>query len=101
MVGEQLVFRRAADRARERSKMERENMKITLSRFAVTAMAFVVFTMVANAEGIPPQCSSVITSCGCTIGAPGNYQLGNDLYRSEGLTINNGCIDIEGDRKSV
>jgi hypothetical protein len=82
-------------------QMERENMKITPSRFAVTAITFAIFTMLAtglaNAKGgIPPQCSSVITSCGCTIGASGDYQLGNDLYASQGLTINNGCIDIEG-----
>ncbi len=77
-------------------------MKTTLSRFAVTAMMFVAFMMLgaglANAKrgGIPPQCTSVITSCGCTIGAPGNYELGNDLYASQGLTLLSGCIDIEG-----
>ena len=76
-------------------------MKITLSRFAVTAMMFAIFTLLATGlaharGGIPPQCSSVITSCGCTIGAPGNYELGNDLFASQGLTLKSGCIDIEG-----
>ena len=76
-------------------------MKITPSRFAVSAMMFVIFTLLATGfaharGGIPPQCSNVITACGCTIGAPGNYQLGNDLYASQGLTLKNGCIDIEG-----
>ncbi|MFY9640037.1 MAG: hypothetical protein WAK07_03890, partial [Rhodomicrobium sp.] len=76
-------------------------MKINLSRFAVTTAMFAMFTLLATGlaharGGIPPQCSSVITSCGCTIGAPGNYQLGNDLYASQGLTLKNGCIDIEG-----
>src|ERR1019366_5163631 len=71
-------------------------------RFAVTALMFAVFTMLATglanarAGGIPPQCASTITSCGCTIGAPGNYQLGNDLFASQGLTLKSGCIDIEG-----
>ena len=76
-------------------------MKTTLSRFAVTAMMSVIFTLLATGfaharGGIPPQCSNTITSCGCTIGAPGNYQLGNDLFASQGLTLKNGCIDIEG-----
>ena len=76
-------------------------MKITLSRFAVTAMTFAVFTLLATGiaharGGIPPQCANTITSCGCTIGAPGNYQLANDLYASQGLTLKYGCIDIEG-----
>ena len=77
-------------------------MKITLSRFAVTALMFAVFTLLATglanarAGGIPPQCANVITSCGCTFGAPGDYQLGNDLSASQGLTLKSGCIDIEG-----
>lgn len=75
-------------------------MKITLGRLAITALVFAVLTMVAtalaNAEGIPPQCSNQITACGCTIGAPGNYTVENDLYASDGLTGKSGCIDIEG-----
>ena len=73
-------------------------MKIT--RFAVTAMVFAVLTMaatgIANAEGIPRQCSSQITACGCTIGASGSYTVENSLFASQGLTLKNGCIDIEG-----
>ncbi len=55
-----------------------------------------VATALANAEGIPPQCSNQITARGCTIGAPGNYTVENDLYASDGLTGKSGCIDIEG-----
>jgi hypothetical protein len=75
-------------------------MKITMSRFAATAMMFAIFTLpdvgLAHAEGIPPQCANTITACGCTIGASGNYQLGNDVFASQGLTLKSGCIDIEG-----
>ena len=75
-------------------------MKTTLSYFAAAAMTVAIFAVLASsfahAEGIPPQCSNVIKKCGCTIGAPGNYQLANDLYASQGLTLLSGCIDIEG-----
>ncbi len=74
-------------------------MKITLSRLAVVAMMFAVFTLLAtgfaSAEGVPPQCPSTITSCGCTIGAHGNYELGSNLYAYQGLTLTNSCIDID------
>jgi hypothetical protein len=75
-------------------------MKATLSYFAaatmMAAMLLVLAPGFAHAEGIPPQCSNVIKKCGCTIGAPGNYQLANDLDASQGLTLLSGCIDIEG-----
>ncbi|MGA3193926.1 MAG: hypothetical protein ABSD39_02890 [Terriglobales bacterium] len=74
-------------------------MKIAASRFAVIAMMFAVVTLLvtglASAEGVPPQCPSTITSCGCTIGAHGNYELGNNLYAYQGLTLKNSCIDID------
>jgi hypothetical protein len=74
-------------------------MKIAPSRFAVITMTFAVFTLLAtglaSAEGVPPQCSSTITACGCTIGAHGNYELGNNLYAYQGLTLKNSCIDID------
>ncbi len=61
-------------------------------------MIFAVLTMVATgvANAQPPKCSNTITACGCTIGAPGNYEVANELYASQGLTVKNGCIDIEG-----
>jgi hypothetical protein len=74
-------------------------MKITPSRFAVIAVMFAVFTLLATglamADGVPPQCSSTITAGGCTIGAHGNYELGNNLYAYLGLTLTNSCIDID------
>jgi len=74
-------------------------MKITPSRIAVIAMMFAVFTLLAtglaSAEGVPPQCPSTITACGCTIGAHGNYILGSNLYAYQGLTLTNSCIDID------
>ena len=71
-------------------------MKIT--RFAVTAMVLAVLTMLATglANAQPPKCSTSITSCGCTIGTPGEYTVENILYASQGLTLKGGCIDIEG-----
>ena len=40
------------------------------------------------------SCVSPITSCGCTITTSGFYILANALSSSQGLTANNGCIDI-------
>ena len=73
-------------------------MNISPSRFAVTATAFAVLTIAATglANAQPPQCSNSIIACGCTIGAPGDYQVENELYASQGLTLKDGCIDIEG-----
>ena len=74
-------------------------MKITpLSRFVVTAMVSTVFTIIVTGtlHAQPPKCDTSITACGCTIGAAGNYMLANELDASQGLTVKNGCIDIEG-----
>ena len=73
-------------------------MKITLSRFVVAAMVSTVFAMLATGSlhAQPPKCDAMITACGCTIGAPGTYMLANELDASQGLTVENGCIDIEG-----
>ena len=56
---------------------------------------FMVATGVANAQ--PPKCDTQIIACGCTIGAPGSYTVENTLYASQGLTLKNSCIDIEGE----
>jgi parallel beta-helix repeat protein len=71
-------------------------MKAT--RLAVTAMVFAVLTLLATglANAQPPKCDTQITACGCTIGASGSYTVENTLYASQGLTLKNGCIDIEG-----
>lgn len=74
-------------------------MKITpLSRFVATAMVSTVFTIIVTGtlHAQPPKCDTSITACGCTIGAAGNYMLANELDASQGLTVKNGCIDIEG-----
>ena len=78
-------------------------MKITLGRFAVTAIVFAVLTMLATglANAQPPKCPNIITSCGCTIGAPGSYDVVNELFASDGLTLKSGCIDIEGQNISL
>lgn len=61
-------------------------------------MVFAILTMLATgvANAQPPKCDTQITACGCTIGAPGSYTIENALYASQGLTLKNGCIDIEG-----
>ncbi len=68
-------------------------------RFAIPTMLFallICFTIAANAHTQPVQCTNQITACGCTISAPGNYTVENDLSASQGLTLENGCIDITG-----
>ena len=74
-------------------------MRITLRCLAVTAMALVVLFMVATgvANAQPPKCDTQIIACGCTIGAPGSYTVENTLYASQGLTLKNSCIEIEGE----
>lgn len=76
-------------------------MKITPGRLAAPAivLAVAIFsaaTGIATAVQPPPLCSNQITACGCTIAAPGNYTVENDLDASQGLTLKNGCIDITG-----
>ncbi len=59
-------------------------------------MFAVGFAAAKPALAQPPKCANQITACGCTIGAPGNYTVENDLSYSQGLTLKNACIDIEG-----
>jgi hypothetical protein len=78
-------------------KQHKENVKLMLGFFAVAAMVLTLLTMVAtSANAQPPKCDNSITSCGCTIGASGDYSVDANLSASQGLTIKNGCIDIEG-----
>jgi len=49
---------------------------------------------VANAQ----QCSSSITTCGCTISSPGIYTVDADLNATQGLTSRRGCIDVAADK---
>ena len=73
-------------------------MKITLSRFVLTAMVSTIFTIIAagTLHAQPPKCDTSITACGCTIGAPGDYMLANELDASQGLTITNGVLTSKG-----
>jgi hypothetical protein len=48
----------------------------------------------SQADVAVTSCASPITSCGCTITTSGFYKLANALSSSQGLTANNGCIDI-------
>ncbi len=73
-------------------------MKITLSSFPVSAVACAILIIIVagSAHAQPPKCANTIYQCGCTIGTPGTYELANELDASQGLTVKNGCIDIEG-----
>jgi len=78
-----------------------DNMKITPGRLAAPAVVlavaiFFAATGIANAGSPPPLCSNQIIACGCTIAAPGNYTVENDLDAAQGLTLKGGCIDITG-----
>ncbi len=59
-------------------------------------LAVCVLLVAGNALAQSPKCANQITSCGCTIGAPGNYTVENELNYSQGLTLKGACIDIEG-----
>jgi hypothetical protein len=78
-------------------------LKISQSTFAFPAMACAILIIVGagSAHAQPPKCGNTIYSCGCIIGAPGTYELANDLNASQGLTIKNGCIDIEGSKVTL
>ncbi len=73
-----------------------KTMKIALNRLALIAMVFAAMVMLGTGLANAQSCSSSITSCGCTIGAPGNYTVDSGLFASQGLTLKNGCIDISG-----
>jgi len=60
------------------------------------ACAILIIVGSGSAHAQPPKCDSTIYQCGCTIGTPGTYELANELDASQGLTVKNGCIDIEG-----
>ncbi|MGA3196543.1 MAG: hypothetical protein ABSD39_16215 [Terriglobales bacterium] len=78
-------------------------MKIAVSRFIVPAMMIAMLIVgsagVAGAQS--PKCSNSITSCGCTIGAPGDYTVDATLSAAQGLTSKGGCIDIEGENVNL
>ena len=71
-------------------------MKITLSRFAATAIVLAVLTMAATgrANAQDNKCSKSITACGCTITLAGKYQVPIDIFGFQGLTLKSGCIDV-------
>jgi hypothetical protein len=85
---------------RQASKLK---MRVGLGTMAVVAVVS-VGGMFASVPGVRAQdsqadvavtsCVSPITSCGCTITTSGFYKLANALSSSQGLTANNGCIDI-------
>jgi hypothetical protein len=66
-------------------------MKISVGWFAMSA---IVLTMVAMGVADAQNCSSSITSCGCTITLPGVYTVDADLTAGQGLTSRQGCIDV-------
>jgi hypothetical protein len=66
-------------------------MKISVGWFAMSA---IVLTMVAMGVADAQNCSSSITSCGCTITSPGVYTVDADLTAGQGLTSRQGCIDV-------
>jgi len=66
-------------------------MKTSAFRFAVSAMLLLLAgAVVANAQ----NCSTSITSCGCTISSAGTYTVNANLTASQGLTSRSGCIDV-------
>jgi hypothetical protein len=72
-------------------------MKSARFRFVLTVLGFTVLAIASTGVAFAQsQCSSSITACGCTIGAPGNYTVAEPLIFSQGLTLKNGCIDIAG-----
>lgn len=72
-------------------------MKIEVRHIVLLAICvLLVIAAAGTALAQPPKCANQITACGCTIGAPGNYTVENDLSYSQGLTLKNACIDIEG-----
>ncbi len=71
-------------------------MRITLGRFAAIAMVLAVLTIAttgrANAQD--NKCPHTITACGCTITLAGKYEVAQEVYGFQGLTLLSGCVDI-------
>jgi hypothetical protein len=99
-IGAAAMCRRASfDLPRQASRLK---MKVRLGTMAVVAFVS-AGAMFASAPSVRAQdsladavtpCVSPIASCGCTITTSGFYKLANGLSSSQGLTANNGCIDI-------
>ena len=93
-----------AAECRKASSTRASGLKITVRLGTMIVVAVVnAGAMFASAPGIHAEdsqalaatpCVSPITSCGCTITTSGFYKLANALSSSQGLTANNGCIDI-------
>jgi len=86
---------------KEHSKFQQERrtpIKLNVCHFAIAAMVLIVVAPgVANAA----ECSSSITSCGCTITDPGVYTVTAPLSYSQGLTERNGCIDVAAQKVTL
>jgi hypothetical protein len=100
-IGEAEEGRRASFELPRQASMLK--MRVRLGAMVVVAVvsASVVFASAPSVRAEDSQtdvavtaCVSPITSCGCTITAPGFYKLANAVSSSQGLTANNGCIDI-------
>jgi Right handed beta helix region len=97
-IGEAAEGRRASfelTRLASRLKMRVRfrTMVTAISAGAMFAWAPSVRAQGSVADAVTP-CVSPIASCGCTITTSGFYKLANGLSSSQGLTANNGCIDI-------
>lgn len=66
-------------------------MRMNMGSFA---MAAIVVTFMAIGTAHAQNCGSTINMCGCTINSPGVYTVEADLSSTQGLTSENGCIDV-------
>jgi len=61
----------------------------------ITTIAFFLAAAgVASAAPKPVACTPSISSCGCTVTAPGTYTVSDDLNASQGLTKAGNCLEV-------
>jgi hypothetical protein len=73
--------------------------EISMSVGAMLVIGCLAIAAQAPAASAPDakvtSCGTTITSCGCTITKSGFYEVTANLTSAQGLTGNNGCIDIK------
>jgi hypothetical protein len=74
----------------------RQRVTISQLRILIAILEIAVFiTAIAPARAsAQTSCPPTINECGCTISAPGSYKIGLNIDSTQGMTVNNACIEI-------
>lgn len=66
-------------------------LRLSLATFEIFAFGGLIAALPAGAQ---TACPPTINQCGCTISSSGSYKIGLAINSTQGLTVNNACIEV-------